>query len=555
MDTLSDAKTRAKWLKTVLIGPFKFALGLEGLKLRVESLRAKSQVKQNSEAELFLDQVNERVDIKALPKQERRRLAPSLWRYRPAFSLRHFASQLARAEAKTPQYTVLAEFFRRESELRVLHFLPNVLFLQATLVSQFSRSMDMKTARSTTIKAALETLAEPGPARRAFEAYANAWKIGWPRVERFVGTSAQPGDPIPEKYRFLVDDNTPLSRILPGPRGESRCALAFAEYLVRLQNQFLAVVARRLVATGQQLVQGSTRSRSISSKFVRTAHALNYDLNGKFVPFIEKQCVENTEDGRMVYNFDNAEQWLMDAYFVGKPSIESDYATVQYTDDEDTVNARLLSQKVRQEDLTSDQQEKILSEVKTGAAASKCLQVLDTCISLLQATSGGGGGQGTSVAEMLLSRYLRETLLMSEEKVRDLGSSTITHEVRLKHIASLWTTLRSLLVRDRFADVEQAYKEPIEAKEAKALRAKCAKLDLAALLPEMQEAIATNLGEAAMDPNKPVYDFVGNVELDGKFFKNVSWFTQDFPRDVKMRCIVEFYKLLEELLREREAGF
>ena len=555
LDTLSDAKTRAKWLKTVLIGPFKFALGLEGLKLRVESLRAKSQVKQNSEAELFLDQVNERVDIKALPKQERRRLAPSLWRYRPAFSLRHFASQLARAEAKTPQYTVLAEFFRRESELRVLHFLPNVLFLQATLVSQFSRSMDMKTARSTTIKAALETLAEPGPARRAFEAYANAWKIGWPRVERFVGTSAQPGDPIPEKYRFLVDDNTPLSRILPGPRGESRCALAFAEYLVRLQNQFLAVVARRLVATGQQLVQGSTRSRSISSKFVRTAHALNYDLNGKFVPFIEKQCVENTEDGRMVYNFDNAEQWLMDAYFVGKPSIESDYATVQYTDDEDTVNARLLSQKVRQEDLTSDQQEKILSEVKTGAAASKCLQVLDTCISLLQATSGGGGGQGTSVAEMLLSRYLRETLLMSEEKVRDLGSSTITHEVRLKHIASLWTTLRSLLVRDRFADVEQAYKEPIEAKEAKALRAKCAKLDLAALLPEMQEAIATNLGEAAMDPNKPVYDFVGNVELDGKFFKNVSWFTQDFPRDVKMRCIVEFYKLLEELLREREAGF
>jgi hypothetical protein len=51
---------------------------------------------------------------------------------------------------------------------------------------------------------------------------------------------------------------------------------------------------------------------------------------GGFLPFVEKQCVQYSSSGNVVYDFKKAEQYLLDVYFSGKPLIDLEVRMVQY---------------------------------------------------------------------------------------------------------------------------------------------------------------------------------------------------------------------------------
>lgn len=52
------------------------------------------------------------------------------------------------------------------------------------------------------------------------------------------------------------------------------------------------------------------------------AHTMRCDLETDFLPYAEKQCVQYTNSGDIVYNFGNAEQFLLTKHFANKPLLE-----------------------------------------------------------------------------------------------------------------------------------------------------------------------------------------------------------------------------------------
>ncbi len=67
----------------------------------------------------------------------------------------------------------------------------------------------------------------------------------------------------------------------------------------------------------------------LRSNFLFCFSALSYDLINNFVPFLEKQCVQYTAQGQTVYDFKNAEAYLLDL-FSGKPLIELEVRMVKF---------------------------------------------------------------------------------------------------------------------------------------------------------------------------------------------------------------------------------
>jgi len=447
------------------------------------------------------------------------------------------------------------------------------------LVPRLTRALDMESARKLTVKDAIEAYAKgSGEKRACYEAlqgYSKAWELAWPGIKHFVADAGEEvGERIPDKFRDIsVSEASPITLLLASDRDEGRCAAAITMELVKRHNEFLSLVAVFLRNTGQELLhiassagQGGAASAAaaasfVSPRFLTQTQAISYDLEGRFVPFVMKQCVDHTAEGASVYNFDNAQQYLMDTYFIGKPLVdahETSSLAVQYADDADAIDVAAIARRVPQDELTSDMRDSILGELRSGAAALKCLQLLETVIAFVTATATTSASSSSSkvsspgdLGEVLISTYMRETLLM-EDAAGAMESKTIEQQVRLKHVASLWATLRSVLVKSRFQDVHMSYKHPIDAKRARGIKADildCKEIaddaTLEALLAVMQSTIATILVEGTHDPSKAAADFMEHAELDGKALKTYSWFQKGFPKAVPLRYIVDLVQVIE----------
>ncbi|GAB5355943.1 hypothetical protein AAMO2058_000248300 [Amorphochlora amoebiformis] len=543
-----------------------------GFRERIKNMRKMAAISMHPQESLFLDELDERVDTKTLPKEIRRKLAPELWRFRHSFSLTHFTAQLEREEAKClaaakrrgeiaypGAFPVLSEFLGIEPSLRALRYLPSVLRFQTILIPRITRTLDMSSARKITVKDAIHTYTKGSSEKRAciqaFEGYVLAWKEIWASISTFLPPLGEEvGEPIPAKYRTVeISMSSPITLFLTSDREEGRCAGVLTATLTNRHNDFIKSISSHLKNTGQGMLQGSGSAAKgaarVSPRFFSEAMSLSYDIETKFLPFVAKQCVDHTEEGGTVYNFSNAQQYLLDSFFIGKPLVDAgaDDAgalSVQYADDTDAIDVQALTRRVPQEAMTKDLKDSVLSEIKTGAQALKCLNILETVISFVSATVSA------SIGDVKVAIYMRETLLIQQT----LGSNSIENRVCLKHLASLWATLRSLLVKNRFQDVHLSYKQPLDAKTSMKIKTELANAltepQLKILTTSIESQIATVLSEGTMDPCRSAADFIGLGEHDGVFLRDAAWF-KNFPKDVPLGCVVDLFKVVESALKEK----
>uniref|UniRef100_A0A7S0DVA6 Uncharacterized protein n=1 Tax=Amorphochlora amoebiformis TaxID=1561963 RepID=A0A7S0DVA6_9EUKA len=512
------------------------AFDSKGVGARLEIANKMYSSQSEEEAEVFTQELMERIDVKTTPVKMRQEYFPALWRYRSPFSLEDYTMELNINEENKAAYPVLSAFLSGEANLRALRHFPAAIEFQTLCLQKFNRSMTKDAARKLTIGQAIAQAPDKKRWREAFKGYRAAWNLGWKFVSRFTCLE------IPQMLKAAkVDEKTPITMVLPQEKDEGICGLGIMNYLSRRHNQFVEIIYEKLLLRGQELQRNSSRKNVVSSKFFSRPHALSYDLDGKFIPFVAKQCVSISDGGDKVYNFDNAEQYLLDVFFVGKPLVEMELRMVQYTDDEGAVNTMLLKEKVDQEPLTREEQKQILNELGSPAAAHKCMRLLETCISFLQAT-GGSYIQNLGVGEKFLIEYVKDVLLMKDV---DFGSHTIQSKIKLKHIDSLWKTLRDFTVKDPFENVHARYKEVLDAKDGKQLKTATKKLDLDSLVPTLQELIIQRLTEPQMSATAPIADFIGWAPVGENFMNDLSWF-QHFPPKIPMSNIVDVYKLLSE---------
>jgi len=346
---------------------------------------------------------------------------------------------------------------------------------------------------------------------------------------------------IPALYKNIVMElTTPLSFCLPSEKDEGICPLTLTRFLGERHNHFVERVDEILLLRGKDTQRSIARHAQpvISSKFFSAAHALHYELiaAGGFVPFVEKQCVQYSTAGGVLYDFKNAELYLLDI-FSGKPVIQLEVRMFQYSNTEGAGSYN-LKQKVEQVALHKDQGQNILKELGSISKARACLELLETCISFLQATGGT-----LDVAELTLGDYVKNVLLL---ETAEFGSAIIAQHVQLKHIDSLWRLLRDFAVADPFANVHPKYRVAFkDQKDQEAVAQAAESMDKTVLLPIMKEYLISQLKEAHTNAAATIKSTIGIFDHNDQDLADVDWFKSHFPEHILMANMLVTYQAIE----------
>jgi len=504
---------------------------------RLDEAQKKFSLHEDEVDSVFIADLRERTDINLLRVDLREQRVPALWCYRRPFSYQDFVWQFNMNAQNKKDHTVLDEFLKDEVQLRALRFLPQLVQWQSMLLQKYNRQLEQAEANTTTVSQILAQQGRNIAWEQSFQGFEQAWNKSWTFVKRFGCTE------IPAMYKDVkMSREAIIALSLPCQKDEGICPLALAQFLGQKHNQFVGIVDENLLMRGNELQRSKDRNHTMTSKFFTGAHALSYNLEDEFLPFVEKQCVQINERGDMVYDFKAAEQYLLDVYFMGKPMIYLEIPMIQYKNADSSAGIG-LREKVKQEFLSKDVEQKILGELGSQAVARTCLELVDTCVSFLMAA--GDQSLRLDVGDMSLGHYVRTVLCMEEV---EFGSNLVTQKVQLKHVDCLRKLLRDYTVVDPFANVRPKYRSPIDEKSQENLRVAMAKVDLAPMLPAMKEYMIAQLSEDTQAGDFKIKDMlaqIANEELDVYLIELPG--VHRFPDTLVMSQFLEVYRCLSKL--------
>jgi hypothetical protein len=333
---LSTPMGRGKW-EGAFVAAIGDLLASEGKARRLQAIEKRHSQEDGDEGQLFKTELLERYDVASVTTAVRAAAMPGLWLCQRAFTFDHFEASFQREPANGERYPVLDSLLARRAELAALRHLPRVFRWLELLMERLDKRIDRSHARQTTVSALLEGLVPQTRAewQRVFSSFEDAWKLSWHRVEAFGC------QPVPELYRGQsMGPGTVLAFCLPGPTDEGMCPDFLCRYLVDTHNDFLnrvdqalllrnqvsairspqtavtaatirrppppnAISAEQTVAarTLQDVQRHAARTREIESGFMTQAHALEFDVERDFEPYVAKHCVRFTDFGELAYDF------------------------------------------------------------------------------------------------------------------------------------------------------------------------------------------------------------------------------------------------------------
>jgi len=277
------------------------------------------------------------------------------------------------------------------------------------------------------------------------------------------------------------------------------------------------------------------------------AHAVAYDLEGDFAPFLAGRCVAPAASGGGVrYDFAKAEDRLLHRHFADTPAVDLELRAFTFAREERLAGGLgPLRQKVAQAPLPPDTQDAIRRDVTTPAQAARCMEVLETAIGFLTTTGGSFVKRlDESAGEMMLHQYLRTVLLMEDTSA--LGSRAVAQQVQLRHLEALHGLLSGLTEADPFEGVDAKYRDDLPDGMAEILEKRAPLLELSTLLPLLKGFIVANLKEGTMDPESKAKDNVGWLDPGGDaYLMDLPWFADHWPDNLGTRHLVAAYRVLE----------
>jgi len=438
------------------------------------------------------------------------------------------------------------------------------------MTEKYSGRLEKDSAK---VKTCGEVLSEisPGDMPRwnsAFRGFSRAWNELFPFVHRYGCLE------IPAIYREIVMDlSTPVIFCLPGEKDEGLCTISLVTFMKNRHNDLVQLVDEMLLLRQRRNHREQLRAGAISSRFMTSAHALQYDLETELIPFFEKQYMRSTESGTRGYDFAKAEAMLVDRYLVNLPAINLEVQGFMFAHEEvGSIGLSLLRRKIPQEPLTRDVFSSIKRDLANPATAQSLLDLVETAISFL----GGTGGSvvqtlNESQGEMPFSNYLKNILLVTDE----IQSRAVVSTVRLRHLESLYQLLFEI-THDNFADkVSPMFRcklserflfsffsfnfndiliiilcTNISNREALTMAASMPDFDIGVLLPAMKSIITNYL----LDDNLQIRSTAGStketlgyVEIEGVELMEKRWYQDYFPDTLPLGEILSAYTYLKEI--------
>ncbi|XP_060597666.1 E3 ubiquitin-protein ligase rnf213-alpha-like [Ruditapes philippinarum] len=368
----------------------------------------------------------------ALPLQE----IPMVWGYRTPVTLHHlrqrFDAEVGHG-ATLKKFSVLQLFLKEEYHLRALRFIPSIVRLHSVLLQKYQRKLDKAEASKITIAQLKRETIAGHETETLFDDFAKAWDLCREALKFYVcKTDIGSATVLPEYSHYVINENTPVSMMLPTNDGAGLCSYALLDFLLRKQNDFLE---KYFQETGS-----ASSSVKVRPKEITSADLISYDEEHDLIPLVLANCQYTFmmgEGNKIDYDFKGLERQIMDRFLFSKSEIEiSTVLQVELmTYRTESTNATIfekLSTYIRQEELNSELKTKICSEIKCLPDICQSLYNLDIAISFLKTTGG--------LYEQNLHDYLTKTLQMKTT----VSSQRAQQMCQLRHIKSLWLLLALL---------------------------------------------------------------------------------------------------------------
>uniref|UniRef100_A0A8B9G672 RING-type E3 ubiquitin transferase n=1 Tax=Amazona collaria TaxID=241587 RepID=A0A8B9G672_9PSIT len=464
-----------------------------------------------------------------------------MWSCRKRISVENLGHVVQQKNAKD-SVPLLWKFLQKETELRLVKFLPEILALQRDLVRRFQNTADVKHG---SIK---DFLNEPHSdvMRDLLQRRVNVFLSVWNKLRSSLDTNGE--IKLPKGYcdaDLTLDSKFEV--LLPRRRGLGLCSTALASYLISLHNDFIHSVKKHIKEDDRYLISPSE---------VADLHLISYEVEKDLIPLILSNCQYSMEKGGETlqdFDLEKIQQQVISKFLQGKPLITlTGIPTLVYRRDrnyEQLFND--VRSKVDQSALPSSVMNMISGELQSYSDVCDALSVTEITLGFL-AMAGED-------PEMLLTDYI--------EKVLHMGDQTNPHvlqalrQCHLKHNIALWQLLSIhkseqllRLKRDPFVDINAAYKDELSPETSKLLTTFLVNSRLEAFLQELHEMIVLKLKHIqAVDEFRPEWSLKEWLlpYLDVKHSELATELEELFPDEILLCHATATWKAAAVFNRER----
>ncbi|XP_038013112.1 E3 ubiquitin-protein ligase RNF213 isoform X2 [Motacilla alba alba] len=463
-----------------------------------------------------------------------------MWSCRRRVSVENLGHVVQQKNAKDT-VPLLWKFLQKESELRLVKFLPEILALQRDLVRQFQNTAEIKHC------SIREFLREPHSdvMRDLLERRVNVFLSVWNKLRSSLDTNGE--IKLPKGYcdaELSLDSR--LEVLLPRRQGLGLCSTALASYLIGLHNELVHSVNRHTKEDDRYLVSPSE---------VADLHLISYEVERDLIPLILSNCQYSMEKGGETlqdFDLERIQQQVISKFLQGKPLITlTGIPTLVHRHDRNY--EQLFS------DVRSKLEQSALPSSVMNMISGELQSYSDVCdaLSLTEITLGFLAMAGEN-ADMLLTEYV--------ERVLQMGDQTNPHVLQalrrcqLRHSMALWQLLCAhkseqllRLGRDPFADVSPDYKEELTPELAKLLHTFLVHSRLETFLQELHEMIILKLRRVrAVEEFKPTWSLKESFlpYLDAKASELALELEDTFPDEILLSHATGTWKAAAVFKRE-----
>ncbi|NXA43474.1 RN213 ligase, partial [Eudromia elegans] len=537
---LSTKHRRNKWeeivAKTVILPE------LEGLDKKLLELNKQIQEDERISSNPIVKIVygDPSTFLSRLPKQSHVHHS-KMWSCRKRISVENLSHVVEQKNAKDT-VPLLWKFLQKETELRLVKFLPEILALQRDLVRLFQNTT---LAKHCTIQ---DFLNEPHSdvMRHLLQRRTDVFLSVWNKLRRSLDTNGE--IKLPKGYcdADLTLDSK-LEVLLPRRQGLGRCSTALASYLISLHNDFVYSVNKYIKEDPRYVISASE---------VADMHLVSYEVERDLIPLILSNCQYSMEKGgETLQDFDlgRIQQQIISKFLQGKPLVAlTGLPTLVYRYDRNYEQLfKDVKSKLHQSSLPSSVINMISGELPSYSDVCDALSITETTLGFL-AMAGGN-------PEMLLTDYVTEILQMGDQTNPQILQTL--SRCHLKHSIALWQLLSTRkseqllrLKRDPFEDINTAYKAELSPETAKQLTTFLVHSRLETFLQELHEMITLKLRHVqAMEDFKPTWSLKESLLpfLELKELELAAELEDAFPEEILLSHAVAAWTAAALFRRER----
>ncbi|NWI27850.1 RN213 ligase, partial [Sula dactylatra] len=464
-----------------------------------------------------------------------------MWSCRKRISVENLGHVVQQKNAKDT-VPLLWKFLQKETELRLIKFLPEILALQRDLVRQFQNTADFKHC------SIRDFLNEPlsDVLRDLLQRRVNVFLSVWNKLRSSLDTNGEIKLPIGYCNADLTLDSK-LEVLLPYQQGLGLCSTALASYLISLHNDFIHAVNKHFKEDDRYVISPSE---------VADLHVISYEVERDLIPLILSNCQYSMEKGGETlqdFDLERIQQQVISKFLQGKPLITlTGIPTLVYRHDrnyEQLFND--VKNKLDQSALPSSVMNMISVELQSYSDVCEALSVTEMTLGFL-AMAGEN-------AEMLLTDYIEEVLQMGDQTNPHVLQAL--RQCYLKHSIALWQLLFTRkseqllrLKRDPFVDISRAYKDELSPETAKLLNTFLVQSRLETFLQELHEMIILKLRHVrAVDEFRPSWSLKESLipYLDAKRSELATELEEMFPDEILLSHATATWKAAALFRRER----